>query len=69
MQMKILNEPFNKQQWTKALSALPVNDQCIEADLIYKGTLRTTATRLQQKTDMRYSFECSKTTVKVWRIA
>jgi len=67
--MQITKEPYQKEHWTAALRALSLKDQCLVADRSHYYTLRTTATRLQQKNGTKYSFQRTGAVVKVWRVA
>lgn len=66
--MQVVNEHYNKEAWAASLRALEVKTQCIVADAHNYATLRTTATRLQQKLGTKYSFKKLGKIVKVWRV-
>lgn len=67
--MPIIEEKMPEEEWTVQLENLKPVTECLLTTIDNYFTLRTTATRLQKKNNVKYKFVSNKATgeLKIWK--
>jgi hypothetical protein len=65
--MEIVQEKLVDNNWTELLTALPIKEKCLIVTKDQYKTLRNTATRIQKKLSVKFTFKTDGDHVKIWK--